>query len=229
MLDDGSNADPHLPVLDMPYRHVVSIGCSCQTAWQIENAGLRRYSGPFDWVFSSPLLVQHCLDDDFSTFLDRPNYVQGSSRTQWSPRIYVEGLSQAVMFNHHDMGIDEDYERIVRTVERFRRLLVLPDRKLFVMTVPYGLLDQASRLALVETFSRHTTNFRILLLGVEAALKDVSGQDAGRLPLASCDLRDATHEAWRFQPVSTNPDGLGYMDPGDNQAVRALLRGLQGC
>ena len=210
----------------MPYRHVVSIGCSCQTAWQIANADLRRYSGPFDWIFSSPLLVQHCLDDDFAAFLDRPNYVQGAARTQWSPRAYVDRFSQAVMFNHHDMDVDEDYARIVRTVERFRTLLVLPDRKLFVMTMPYGLLDQGGRRALVETFSRHTSNFRILMLGIEAPKGDPD-QDSARPPLASCELRDATHEAWRFQPVSTNPGGLGYTEPRDNQAIRTLLRGLQ--
>ena len=229
MMDNKANIDPYLPVLDMPYRHVVSIGCSCQTAWQIANADLRLYSGPFDWIFSSPLLVQHCLDDDFATFLDRPNYIQGASRTQWSPRTYVDDLSQTVMFNHHDMGIDEDYGRIVRAVERFRTLLALPERKLFVMTMPHGLLDQVGRLALVEAFSRYTNNFRILLLGIETTPKDALGQDLGRSPLASCEVCDETHEVWRFQPVSTNPGGLGYIDPEDNQAIHALLRGMQGC
>ena len=51
--------------------HVLSLGSACFTARFMERHGLRRHAGPFDWVFSSPTMVEHCVADDFASFLDR--------------------------------------------------------------------------------------------------------------------------------------------------------------
>ena len=53
----------------------LSLGSLCAAAKFLQRHQLRAHAGPFDWVFSSPEMVAHCLDDDFAAFLDRTQYV----------------------------------------------------------------------------------------------------------------------------------------------------------
>eukprot|EP00438_Fugacium_kawagutii_P017986 Skav206738 [mRNA] locus=scaffold2729:110557:114459:+ [translate_table: standard] len=60
--------------------HVISLGCRCSQASVYRALQKRRYACPFDWIFSSPQMVTHCLQDDFRSFLDRAQlYDNGSS------------------------------------------------------------------------------------------------------------------------------------------------------
>ena len=45
----------------------------------MEQWKIRRWSCPFDWIFSSPDMVTHCLADDFSAFLDVDQYFPAAS------------------------------------------------------------------------------------------------------------------------------------------------------
>ncbi|WP_373320663.1 DUF1796 family putative cysteine peptidase, partial [Acetobacter estunensis] len=66
--------------------YVVSLGSFCFTAQMIQDAGLRRFSGPFDWVFSTPEIIQHCISDNFSDFLQRKNYINCDHPKRWRVR-----------------------------------------------------------------------------------------------------------------------------------------------
>lgn len=55
-------------------QHIVRLGVQCLGSFLLKQAGLKRYSGPFDWIFSSVAMVNHCLEDDFKTFLQRSYY-----------------------------------------------------------------------------------------------------------------------------------------------------------
>ena len=48
----------------------VSIGPCCYTTEYIKNNGLRNHSYPFDYIFSSIEMVNHCINDKFKNFLD---------------------------------------------------------------------------------------------------------------------------------------------------------------
>jgi len=57
-----------------PVAHLVPLGSFCLPAIILRNNGLRRYSLPFDWIFSAPQMVRDCLADDFEVFLDQRHY-----------------------------------------------------------------------------------------------------------------------------------------------------------
>lgn len=135
-----------------PVKHVISLGCRCSQASVYRALGQRRYALPFDWIFTSPQMVTHCLQDDFQSFLDRQQlYQNGSSfdaiglkpgsapreRRLIGHKLYstlTAGVGKGTIFNHRDpLHNDEDYLYTVRCVERFRLALASGERKLFVM------------------------------------------------------------------------------------------------
>lgn len=121
---------------EQPFSHVVSLGSLCAAAAWLQEKGLRTGSGPFDWVFSSPAMVRHCLKDDFTAFLDRSQYQEagtGIGHARYSSMLLGPRMRQ--VWRHHDpLHRDDHYELFVRNVERLRG--VLRDtgaRKLFVV------------------------------------------------------------------------------------------------
>src|SRR6516162_3609982 len=39
----------------------VSLGSHCLVSYALKEMGLKRYSCPFDWIFSQPSMVEHCI------------------------------------------------------------------------------------------------------------------------------------------------------------------------
>ncbi len=65
-------------------------------------------------------MVEHCLDDDFATFLD-PGQCEPLSRDkadQINHRFYLETFNLVSVFNHHRMP--KQMPHFVRAVDRFR-------------------------------------------------------------------------------------------------------------
>lgn len=111
-----------------------SLGYYCFSSSLLKAKGWKRYSLPFDWVFSSEAVVLSCLLDDFRTFLDRSLYTPHNSggRPTCGHRTYC-----SKMFNHHDpLSGPQDYDYFVRCVARFRALRDLPEGRhiLFLLT-----------------------------------------------------------------------------------------------
>ena len=62
---------------------VISVGGTCQVAYQIKRAGLRAFSGPFDWLFSTePDMVTEALDKDFDGWLLKENLHEEPSQSE---------------------------------------------------------------------------------------------------------------------------------------------------
>lgn len=60
-------------------KRVVSLGSLCLTSKLLQSMDMKTESYPFDWIFSNPKMIAHCLNDDFATFLDRSYYVSKSA------------------------------------------------------------------------------------------------------------------------------------------------------
>ena len=114
---------------DTPVCHVCSLGTRCQSSQLLLETGLKKESYPFDWVFSSPADIEHILDDDFRSFLNKEMY-GGKGPDQCDHTLYGNR-----MFNHHNPKDNDDhYLYFTRCVGRFRELLGREKGKLFVMT-----------------------------------------------------------------------------------------------
>ena len=125
MADDGTRPDD-------AYKHVISLGSVCATAKFLQQHHLRRYAGPFDWIFSDPCMLTHCLEDGFASFLDPMQYVL-REQCKAGHRLYSDMIGHAVIWNHHCPLTQADHEHVRRCVERFAALLRAPGRKLLVL------------------------------------------------------------------------------------------------
>ncbi|MBA1259186.1 DUF1796 family putative cysteine peptidase [Pseudomonas oryzihabitans] len=117
-----------------------SIGDHCATASILKKFNQRNCSTPFDWIFSSLDMVSHCIEDDFSTFLDRSHYrsVGADQRSEKDANLcdhqfYLENFGVKFVFNHHDPLTEKDYAYFVRCIERFRLALNNPDARLIYL------------------------------------------------------------------------------------------------
>lgn len=146
-------------------RYVCSLGSLCHTASWLKKEGLKLYSCPFDWVFSNTSVVLSCLEDNFETFLDRAQHVsRGMCKS--SHRTY---LDNRIMFNHHDITKDADYNYFVRCVQRFRALLKSSEPKLFIIMLVNGsaCLREGEKMQLMKLhrgLGARTTNFELCVV-----------------------------------------------------------------
>jgi hypothetical protein len=114
--------------------NVISIGNHCMAAEILRRFGLRKFSGPFDWIFSTPAMTAHCLSDDFSTLLDPSHFEpvpldgrrHGPEFNVCHHRFYRDGFGVRFVFNHHDMTQLENAEYFARCVSRFRDAVKTP-------------------------------------------------------------------------------------------------------
>ncbi|CAK9056343.1 unnamed protein product [Durusdinium trenchii] len=116
-------------------RHVVSLGTLCMTAQAMEHWNLRRWPGPFDWIFSGPEMVTHCLAEgrrgapggsrSFATFLDASKYL-AKPCNKAGHEVYSAMLQRDVIFNHHNPMLEKDYEFFVANVKSLQALMWSP-------------------------------------------------------------------------------------------------------
>jgi hypothetical protein len=207
-----------------PIHHVVSLGSFCLPAILCQGNGLRTYSLPFDWIFSTPRMVLDCLADDFATFLDRRHYRSIADPKRDDPTreaaaehdLYRERYGIAGLFAHRDPTRDSDYLYYVRCVTRFRQLLHSQDTKLFLIVgrAHHDLVNGFP--LLLESLAGITTNFA--LLGVEL----IEPVEAGLSTLGPI-TTTGIHGLYRFTPSAFNPRGDFFPDKLDEWSLLRLI------
>eukprot|EP00966_Prymnesium_polylepis_P190277 4408881-Prymnesium_polylepis.2 len=152
--------------------YVVSLGALCITARLLQQHNLRVHASPFDWVFSSPEMVRHCLEDSFATFLDSTQYVPVEDGHA-THRLYstMIGHSSSI-FNHHNPITRSDYDYFQRCVERFELILCCRERHKLFLLVSKTLPDLQTVQQLFEALRRRTANFELCVVGLECHTVD---------------------------------------------------------
>ena len=170
----------------------VSIGTFCHAASALREAGLRQWSGPFDWIFSTPTLVADAIEEDFENFLS-PRYLQSvpehaltpGTKRQCRHLLFEERYRLPTLFNHHDpVSCQEDREALTRAVGRFRSALANPRGNIFFMLTDRPReeadLDRLERLVLRQG-SQHRLVIATLEVGAQRLLRMEEGTRGGRL------------------------------------------------
>jgi hypothetical protein len=203
-----------------PVEHLAPLGCFCLPALLFQNYGLRRYSLPFDWIFSSPQMVRECLSNDFAEFLDRRHYrsVTGDKRTEPGADhvLYRERFGVPGLFAHRDPTREDDYLYFVRCVTRFRQLLGSEDAKLFLFIVRPEHDMAAEFPLLIEALGRLTTNFVLQCIQLMDPAEDRLTTIA---PLAAI----GDHALHRVTPSAFNAAGSFLPDKFDEWSVLRLV------
>ena len=111
--------------------HACSLGNLCQASQLLKDTKLKLESYPFDWIFSNTQNAINIINDDFNSFLDRNLYISINEKqgghSLYNPR----------MFNHHNPKDNNDnYNYFKRCVDRFRKLLICNENKLFIVIFP---------------------------------------------------------------------------------------------
>jgi hypothetical protein len=207
-----------------PVNHI-SLGSHCHTAQILKTLGLRTWSAPFDWIFSSPGMVRDCLADDFSDLLDRRHYEStplGERRVPDETRcrhlLYRERHAIPFVFNHHDPAAsDEDYRFLQAGVRRLRAALDRPGarNRFYLMTAlptdaatVHSIHDALATLAQARGADNHLTMLELH-----------QGDDR-----AASVLEQAPHLDWLRVEVRSSSVGVRFADPADDAFVKDLLR-----
>ena len=116
---------------DVAETRFVSLGENCSSAWYLKQLGLKDGSYPFDWIFSSPEIVQDCINDGFEKYLDRELMVPIKGGTAAGHSLYHEKL-----FSHRSPLVgDEDYDYYQRCCNRFLELMALQASACYLITL----------------------------------------------------------------------------------------------
>lgn len=197
------------------YGHVISMGTACWTSQLIKDAGLKRFSCPFDWIFSSPAFVGHCLEDDFGEFLSRDRWVSVGGPQQWTLPVIRDRYGLGRILNHHDASSDADFGYLTRSVDRFRAVLAGDAAKIFLLISEMkNILDPATD-RLLETLSAATSAFKLVCVGFDPTPAASPGVEQ----ISDSDRRDI----YRLHPGSVIEDGLRFKDARDNQMLQDIL------
>jgi len=84
---------------------VIPIGIRCEGAAHLKSNGERKNAFPFDWIFCSLDVVQHCIETNFSYFLDVSLYktfVHPEHGIRTHHLLYDDmNLSDTIILYHH--------------------------------------------------------------------------------------------------------------------------------
>lgn len=203
----------------------IALGTFCHVAAALRATGLRRWTGPFDWIFSTPGLVSDCLEDGFATLLDPaqlrsvpPEARTGGAARQCRHVLYEDRYGLPTVFNHHDPAADPgDARALGRAVRRLRVALGTGrHNRLYMMSErawPPSDLERLARL-LAALPSR---NDLVILTATAAAERGRSERcrDLAGLPVREVGLHLAGPSL-----------GVAYADPEDDAFLRRTLLDL---
>lgn len=208
----------------------VSLGQNCNTARYLHLIGKKECSFPFDWIFSSPMIVEHCICDRFETYLDKRFFVDNEGPVVGHSSYHLR------MFNHRSPVSGDGYGYYQRCVQRFLSLYdsdrplvffstALPehDRRPgwskgfvfdFVAPENFDLLSEYE--GLIELFSKREGHTSLVII-----------QQRTEMPHPRIEVVEKTKNvlAVRFDACGSN-DGVNYVEPIDDSLCRIFYAAI---
>lgn len=204
------------------FDYVMSVGPACYTSLTLDRWGLRRFSGPFDYMFSSLRMVSHVLRDDFVKFLSqdqmfRTEIRKGDIRTQHSlygPMAdYLPGHGGAVFYHHNPLE-GPDHDHFQRSAQRMR--VALSGRCLLVSFVQNKPDEINAFRDLADYLTERAPSTKLLVVLSEPPT-------AAPSPDVRLWWKYGIHEAYHMAPIDHLRE-MGYRNLSDELAVIRLVR-----
>lgn len=200
---------------------VISLGSICITGKLLQRMGLKTESYPFDWIYSAPNMVAHCLDDDFTTLLDKSQFVphlEGPGGQCFHKFYNDYAKHKNPIFNHHDPSTEEGYRYFQRCVDRFRAVLSSSSPKLLVLMYPGDNKAWNGKQfeTVVESLQRWASNFSLLYL----MFKPTSAEDAGTSQIINAANGNSLVQVLTQTPME---NGVRFLGERDNEMVGQII------
>ncbi len=143
---------------------IFSVGHRCTSTSLIKEMRQKFETYPFDWVVSKLDVLVHCIETDFEEYLRMENYVDMRTETfnlcddvkthvcyenilynkyyeneymaenKVENKIGTYGMKLAM--THHDIRTSKDYQYFQRCIQRFKKILSLPQQKFYLYVHP---------------------------------------------------------------------------------------------
>jgi hypothetical protein len=118
---------------------------------------------PFDWIVSKLDVLVHCIETDFVEYLRVENYLDKQTETfnlcddvkthvcnenivynkyyendyiSDTPENKIGTYGMKLAMSHHDIRKEPDYQYFQRCIERFKKILALPQQKFYLYVHP---------------------------------------------------------------------------------------------
>ncbi|MGZ9586209.1 DUF1796 family putative cysteine peptidase [Paenibacillus marinisediminis] len=161
------------------YENILSIGSSCQTAYQLKENQLRKFSGPIDWFVMNDLSkLNLLLENKFVDFMSMNNITDEGIHDEHHRRIRDVKYD---CLSVHDFSSEtpwvEQYsqfkEMVSRRILRFYNVIEESNSLLFVRTQAY---ERAEIIRLCENLNKLHHNYKLLIVNytVEQNVIDVN-------------------------------------------------------
>lgn len=207
----------------------VSLGQNCNSAWYLKECGLKKASYPFDWVFTSPEILAHVLNDDFQSFMNKELIIPHGLDA--GHQLYHE-----YFFGHRNpIRSSADYEYYQRGVERWRELMNSQRPAVFVTVV---LNEPGKRKRFKDGFTKNFSlplsqtldDFEALMeklqsinpnckfLFIEQYTEDEFGLEI---------LANDSRAFWLKYTSLDKNTGVQYLHSVDDEVMKVLLSGLK--
>jgi len=117
----------------------IPIGINCASTYYLIERNLRRQAFPFDWMYTSLPMIQHCLETRFQKFLDQ-NDITGINSHQSSHKYYDSIVfpfsyekEHEHIFAHHNLSQTKTYDKFKQRCQRLLDIIDNPTiHKVFV-------------------------------------------------------------------------------------------------
>lgn len=196
---------------------IFSLGTHCYTAHVLKQLDLGRKKSPFDWLFSRPVMIAHCLDDNFSTFLDAGYYRHVPVDRRGDPNhgkcshIVYDSMTLEPIFNHHDPLIEQkDRDYFEQTIDNLRSAPQDVVKFFIMITVWPADIDVYKKIASALAF---VGNRKILILNVREGHEPTEAHSE-----YASDLLDVVS----FYPRS-HLDGISFGDAEDDLDIKSIV------
>jgi hypothetical protein len=145
---------------------IISFGYRCSSAGFLKKMGLKHESFPFDWLISRLSVIKHCIETNFTEFLNLQNYEKRQCKTYEMTDInnnfvcdenlivntYYQPLNIPnpeiaykwyLAMNHHNILENEKHKEYYnRCIHRFQEVIKTENEKFFLHICPLILLDK---------------------------------------------------------------------------------------
>ncbi len=202
--------------------HCIPAGCAPAAAFALRHAGLRRWSGPFDWMTIPAAAVRDAIGDDFITLLHAPSMqpIPPELRPPGSPGFLCRHarLSERygeTVFHRQDPSGAEGYASLERAVIRLREALRGLHGKMLFQITSEDVNTQAVFAETAETLDRLTRGVALATVAL------VPGKPEGPFPEMELAQALGPHRLLRARVLGAAPMGP-FTDPLDEVVV---LRG----